>query len=80
MELKNLEKQMNFSFNDIKLLELALTHKSSNISSNNERLEFLGDSLLNVSISKSLHFQWWDLISHLYHLNTDDPIYQKSTY
>ncbi len=54
MELKNLEKQMNFSFNDIKLLELALTHKSSNISSNNERLEFLGDSLLNVSISKYL--------------------------
>ena len=54
MELKNLEKQLNFSFSDIKLLELALTHKSSSISSNNEKLEFLGDSLLNASISKYL--------------------------
>ena len=58
MELKNLERQLNFSFSDIKLLELALTHKSSSISSNNEKLEFLGDSLLNASISKYLFLKF----------------------
>ena len=58
MELQNLEKQLGYIFNNIKLLELSLIHKSSNSSSNNERLEFLGDSILNVSISKYLFLKF----------------------
>lgn len=40
-------------FNDPKLLTLALTHRSVG-STNNERLEFLGDSILNFSIAEQL--------------------------
>ena len=58
MELQNLEKQLGYTFNNIKLLELSLIHKSSNNSSNNERLEFLGDSILNASISKYLFLKF----------------------
>ena len=58
MELQNLEKQLDYTFNNIKLLELSLIHKSSNNSSNNERLEFLGDSILNASISKYLFLKF----------------------
>lgn len=52
-----LEKRINISFNDKLILQRALTHKSfSNENSNlnlrdNERLEFLGDSVLSIVIS-----------------------------
>ena len=41
---------LEYEFNDLSLLNLALTHRSCG-SKNNERLEFLGDSLLNYIIS-----------------------------
>ena len=55
MSLKKLESQIFYKFKDISLLELALVHKSSNNKNNNERLEFLGDSILNLIISDYLY-------------------------
>ena len=55
MSLKKLESQIRYKYKDINLLELALVHKSSNNKNNNERLEFLGDSILNLIISDYLY-------------------------
>ena len=46
-------RRLGYQFNDIKLLRLALTHRSVS-GENNERLEFLGDSLLNFFIAEAL--------------------------
>ena len=54
MSLDDLEQKIGYKFKDINLLKLALTHKSFNNKNNNERLEFLGDSILNSCISKYL--------------------------
>ncbi|MGA9855963.1 MAG: ribonuclease III [Gammaproteobacteria bacterium] len=51
--LKQLETVLNYHFRDRKLLLQALSHRSTG-SNNNERLEFLGDSLLNAVISAQL--------------------------
>jgi ribonuclease-3 len=58
MSIKDLEKKLGYYFNDISLLELALIHKSSNNSSNNERLEYLGDSILTGVISEYLFLKF----------------------
>ena len=60
MSIKDLEKKLGYYFNDISLLELALIHKSSNNSSNNERLEYLGDSILTGVISEYLFLKFPD--------------------
>ena len=55
--LSKLEKIINYKFNDINLLNQALTHKSfahENIIKDNERLEFLGDAVLQFIISDYL--------------------------
>ena len=54
METKALEDKLGYVFKNQKLLELALIHKSSNNISNNEKLEFLGDTILNSIISEYL--------------------------
>jgi ribonuclease III len=54
--LKQLEAALEYSFHDHQLLLQALTHRSAS-SNNNERLEFLGDSLLNTAISAQLFRQ-----------------------
>ena len=54
MDYKELQHQLNYKFKNIELLELALTHKSYSNSNNNERLEYLGDSILNSIISQYL--------------------------
>ena len=54
MNYDELQYQLGHKFNNIELLELALTHKSFSSSNNNERLEFLGDSILNSIISQYL--------------------------
>ena len=51
--LKQLETALNFRFGDQKLLLQALSHRSAG-SNNNERLEYLGDSMLNAVISAHL--------------------------
>lgn len=48
------EKAIQCSFNDITWLRLALTHRSAG-SENNERLEFVGDSVLNFVIGNALY-------------------------
>ncbi len=51
--LTRLEKRLNYRFKDISLLERALTHRSKS-KNNNERLEFLGDALLETILSDIL--------------------------
>lgn len=46
-------KKLEYSFNDITLLDEALTHRSY-AARNNERLEFLGDGILNFVIAHEL--------------------------
>jgi ribonuclease-3 len=46
-------RKLNYQFNDSKLLKLALTHRSF-AESNNERLEFLGDAIVNFIIAEVL--------------------------
>ena len=58
MELKTIEARLGYVFKNTELLELALVHKSSNNTSNNERLEFLGDTILNSIISEYLFLKF----------------------
>ncbi len=53
-ELTALMRKLDYEFNDISLLKLALTHRSKG-SKNYERLEFLGDSILGFVIAESLY-------------------------
>ena len=48
-----LEKTLQYRFSDPELLTRALTHRSAN-GRNNERLEFLGDAVLDFVISEAL--------------------------
>ncbi len=52
--LKELENIINYNFKNKSLLDRALTHKSFNNKNNNEKLEFLGDRVLGLIISKKL--------------------------
>ena len=49
-----LENIINYKFNSSKILKTSLTHKSYNEEINNEKLEFLGDRVLGLVISKNL--------------------------
>ncbi|MEK6749112.1 MAG: ribonuclease III, partial [Pseudomonadota bacterium] len=57
MTLNNLQKALGYRFQQADALELALTHRSSS-SYHNERLEFLGDSVLNFVITDALYEQF----------------------
>ena len=48
-----LQKRLGHQFNDVALLQQALTHRSHSVS-HNERLEFLGDSILNCVVASIL--------------------------
>ncbi len=52
--MDKLQQKINYQFKDAALLKLALTHRSVG-KNNNERLEFLGDSILGVVISRELY-------------------------
>ena len=54
MEFIDLQKKLGYFFKDRRLLKIALTHCSIVSSVNNERLEFLGDAILNFVISAEL--------------------------
>lgn len=66
-DLSELEKRINYSFKEKKLLIEALTHSSwahegkKNKIISNERLEFLGDSVLSLVISEYLYKNRKDL-------------------
>lgn len=53
-EQRRLIKKLGYQFDDLSLLDLALSHRSVG-SANNERLEFLGDSIVNFVIGESLY-------------------------
>lgn len=53
-DLKQLCRKLGYSFNNISLLKRALTHRSAG-KDNNERLEFLGDSVLGFVITEALY-------------------------
>ncbi len=53
-DYSNLEKKINSKFKDKKLLIKSLTHKSYDKINNNEKIEFLGDRVLGLIISKKL--------------------------
>jgi len=55
--ISKLEKKIGYQFNDIDLLHLALTHRSAN-GKHNERLEFLGDSILSFVIADDLYHRF----------------------
>jgi ribonuclease III len=67
MDYKTLLNRLNLEFKDPKLLEKAFTHRSylnevKGIKESNERLEFLGDSVLSFIIS-----------NYIYKIRPDDP-------
>lgn len=55
-----LQTRLQHHFSNPQLLSLALTHRSFG-SHHNERLEFLGDSVLNLAVSKLLYTRLKDL-------------------
>ncbi len=54
INFKTLENIINYSFDSKELLKKSLTHKSFDDENNNEKLEFLGDRVLGLIISKNL--------------------------
>ena len=54
LKINKFEKKIKVSFKNKFLLKKALTHKSSNQIENNEKLEFLGDRVLGLVISKKI--------------------------
>jgi ribonuclease-3 len=61
IETRLLEKSIGFYFEDQKLLETALTHPSCAYGYNYERLEFLGDAVLELVVSDYLYKKFGDL-------------------
>src|SRR3989338_4604647 len=65
--LKNLEKKLGYTFKDLSLLKRAITHKSYTNelkippSEHNERIEFLGDAVLELTITHLLMEEFEDL-------------------
>ncbi|MCS5589342.1 MAG: ribonuclease III [Candidatus Thioglobus sp.] len=55
--MEKLQKNIDYHFSDAALLKQALTHRSVN-KNNNERLEFLGDSILGCVISHELYHRF----------------------
>ncbi len=53
MRTEELENKLGYSFRDTRLLTQALTHRSYG-TPHNERLEFLGDSVLNCAVARLL--------------------------
>lgn len=57
-ELGKLEKLLGYSFKDKSLLKAALSHKSARSGINNERLEFLGDAVLDLVVGEYLYHKF----------------------
>ncbi|MDN3506928.1 MAG: ribonuclease III [Simkaniaceae bacterium] len=75
MELSEIESRLGYTFQDQELLKLAFTHRSyfnehrGEVEGHNERLEFLGDSVLGLIISSYLYTQMpAESEGHLSHL------------
>ena len=86
-ELKKLEDNLGYKFSDRFLLEEALTHssfaKENGLFHNNERLEFLGDSVLSFVTARALYRMYPDakegeLTQMRAELVKSDSLYQKA--
>jgi ribonuclease-3 len=63
MDFSNLEKSIGYKFNDTTYVERALTHSSANQNSDKldyERLEFLGDRVVNLIVADLLFLTFSD--------------------
>ena len=60
-ELINLQKRLDYQFENQNLIIEALTHKSYKKPYNNERLEFLGDAVLDLIVGEYLFFKFTDV-------------------
>ncbi|VFP81748.1 ribonuclease III [Candidatus Erwinia haradaeae] len=56
-KINHLQRKIGYTFTSLQLLEEALTHRSSS-GRNNERLEFLGDSILSYVITFALYHRF----------------------
>lgn len=56
--MENLEKSLGIKFKDKRLITEALTHKSCKKPYNNERLEFLGDAVLDLVVGEYLFMKF----------------------
>ncbi|KZX64474.1 ribonuclease III [Vibrio sp. HI00D65] len=56
-QIDKLERKIGYQFNDADLIHLALTHRSA-AGKHNERLEFLGDSILSFVIADDLYHRF----------------------
>ena len=54
LNINKFQKDLKIKFKDKSLLIKALTHKSANTKFNNEKLEFLGDRVIGLVLSKKL--------------------------
>ena len=54
-DIKSLEKALGYTFKNPKLITEALTHKSYKQAYDNERLEFLGDAVLDLVVGEYLY-------------------------
>ena len=54
LNINKIEKDLKIKFINKELIRSALTHKSASENLNNEKLEFLGDRVLGLVISKKL--------------------------
>ncbi|MBF9001631.1 MULTISPECIES: ribonuclease III [Vibrio] len=55
--INQLEKKLGYTFQNSELINLALTHRSAN-GKHNERLEFLGDSILSFVVADDLYHRF----------------------
>ena len=55
--LQRLERKIGYQFKDENFLKLALTHRSAN-GTHNERLDFLGDSILSFVVADELYHRF----------------------
>ncbi|MBL0686974.1 MAG: ribonuclease III [Sulfurospirillum sp.] len=60
-KLLGLQKRLNYKFKNQNLLIEALTHKSYKKAYNNERLEFLGDAILDLVVGEYLFFKFTNI-------------------
>ena len=59
--LEALQKRLGYQFKDQNLIIEALTHKSSKQPYNNERLEFLGDAVLDLIVGEYLYHEFTEV-------------------
>jgi len=57
MDWARLENSIGYSFGDRRLLERAFVHSSADAGESYERLEFLGDAVLELTVSEHLFFE-----------------------